>query len=95
MTEAILETKRLQLKAITPTLIHRLFNEKSKEEIISFFGFDEQGFHKYKDMHEKGMETYQLSFLFFLLIEKQTCLLANVVSILGTRNIAEPSFFIR
>lgn len=72
MTEIIIETDRLQLKAITPTFIHHLFNNKSKEEMISFFGFDEQGFEKYKEMHEKGMETYQISFLFFLLISKQT-----------------------
>jgi ribosomal-protein-alanine N-acetyltransferase len=72
MKEIILETERLQLKTITPTLVHDLFNTKTKDEIMNFFGFNEQGFEKYRDMHEKGMETYQLSFLFFLLIEKQT-----------------------
>lgn len=72
MTEIIIETERLKFIRITPTFIHHLFNTKSKEEIKTYFDFDDQGFEKYQDMHEKGMETYQLSFLFFLLVDKQS-----------------------
>ncbi len=72
MNEIILETPRLYLKVITPTLIHHLFNTQTAEEICAFFGLNEQGYQKYKEMHQKGMETYQLSFLFFLLIDKTT-----------------------
>lgn len=65
-------TGRLILKSITPAVINNLFKTKTKEEIISFFGIDEQGYEHYKSMHEQGMETHRLSLFFFLLIDKQT-----------------------
>jgi len=65
-------TPRLILKSITPDLIHELFNTKSKEEIISYFEFDDAAFEHYKDMHEKGMVTHRISSFFFLLIDKET-----------------------
>ena len=61
-------TPRLILKSITPDLIHELFNTKSKEEIINYFGYDD-AFYYYKIMHEKGMETHRISLFFFLLID--------------------------
>ncbi len=67
-----ISTERLILKAVTPLLIHDLFNTKSKEEICRFFGTDEAGYEHFKAMHEGGMETHRLSLLFFLLIDKQT-----------------------
>lgn len=72
MTEIQLETERLYLKAITPQFIHHLFQTKSETEIMSFLGVDDIGFEKYLEMHRGGMETYQLSFCFFLLIEKES-----------------------
>ncbi|MFM2048211.1 MAG: hypothetical protein RI955_759 [Bacteroidota bacterium] len=71
-TEIILSTERLLLKGISPQVIHHLFNNKTKAEIIQFFAFDEAGYLHFKNMHEKGMETYSLSLFFFLLIDKQT-----------------------
>src|SRR6187402_710126 len=72
MTNQIeIATPRLILKSITPALIHELYNTKSKEEIMGFFGFDEVGFEHYKTMHEKGMETHRISLFFFLLIDKE------------------------
>lgn len=65
-------TPRLILKSITPALIHELFNTKSKEEIMDYFGFDENGFAQYKEMHEKGMETHRISIFVFLLIDRET-----------------------
>ena len=65
-------TSRLILQPITPAVIHDLYNTKSKEEIISFFGFDEAGYNHFKNMHEQGMETYRISAFFFLLIDKET-----------------------
>ncbi len=71
MTHQIeITTPRLILKSITPALIHELFNTKTKEELKSYFGFDDDGFEHYKTMHEKGMETHRLSLFLFLLIEK-------------------------
>lgn len=72
MTAIQLETERLYLKAITPQFIHHLFQTKSKPEIMGFLGVDDIGFEKYLEMHKGGMETYQLSLYFFLLIEKKS-----------------------
>lgn len=65
-------TPRLILKSITPALIHELFATKSKEEIKNYFGFDDDSFDHYRDMHEKGMETHRISLFFFLLVNKDT-----------------------
>jgi len=65
-------TPRLILKSITPAIIHELFNTKSKEEIKNYFGFDDNVFEHYKDMHEKGMETHRTSLFFFILINMET-----------------------
>lgn len=67
-----ISTQRLILKSITPSIIHEMYATKTKEEIIQFFGFSEDGYEHYRNMHEKGMETYQLSLFFFLLIHKET-----------------------
>lgn len=73
MTNQIeISTPRLILKSITPAIIHELFNTKSKQEIIDYFGFDEAGFEHHKEMHEKGMETHRISIFVFLLIEKES-----------------------
>jgi [ribosomal protein S5]-alanine N-acetyltransferase len=61
-------TPRLILKSVTPALIHELFETKTKEEIVLFFGADDDGFNHLKTMHEKGMETHRLSHFYFLLI---------------------------
>lgn len=66
-----LRTERLLLKSITPKLIHELYSTKSREEIIRFFGFDDDGYEQFKSMHEKGMETHRISLFFFLLVDKQ------------------------
>jgi [ribosomal protein S5]-alanine N-acetyltransferase len=70
MENYLLSTERLYLKHITPTLVHRLFSSQTKAEIMRFLGVDEQGYEKYKMMYENGMETYQISFQYFLLIHK-------------------------
>lgn len=72
VTRVILETPRLVLKSVTPELIHHVYSTKSKQEVIDFFGFDEQGYQHYKKMHEKGMVTHRLSLLFFAIEIKDT-----------------------
>lgn len=67
-------TERLILRSITPQLIHHLFENKTKDVIMSYFGYDESGFERLKGMHEKGMETDRISLFFFLLIRKDTML---------------------
>lgn len=53
-----------------PDDIHELFNTKSKQEIIDFWGTDEKGYELYRDMHENGMETNRISLFNFLIIDK-------------------------
>ncbi len=73
MSEQVeIHTSRMILKGITPDFIHEIYNTKSKEEIIQYFGFDEQSYEHYKQMHEKGMETHRLSLYLFVLIEKDS-----------------------
>ncbi len=68
----ILNTDRVVLKSINPAFIHAIFDSRSKEEIMNFFGCDEGGYERYKDMHERGMETNRLSLFSFLLVDKAT-----------------------
>lgn len=67
-----METKRLLFKPVTPQLIHELFNTKSKEEIMDFFGFTESSYLTFKNMHEQGMESYRISIFFFVLVDKES-----------------------
>lgn len=72
MIQIEIQTPRLILKSITPTLIHNLFKEKTPDEIKAFFEADEQAYEQLKMMHEKGMETHRISLFYFLLINKHT-----------------------
>ena len=72
MNEIQLETERLRLKMITPNFITQIFKNQTKPEIITLLHLDETGFERYEDMFLNGMETFQLSFLYFFLIEKET-----------------------
>lgn len=67
-----LESKRLVLKPITPAVIKDLFTHRSKESIISFLGTNEEGFKKYQEMMDMGMETNRISFHYFLVVNKTT-----------------------
>ena len=72
MNDIQLETKRLSFKTITPQFITQVFNRHTKAEIIALLDVDEAGFERYQDMFSNGMETFQLSFLYFFLIEKES-----------------------
>lgn len=65
-----LNTPRLLLKSITPAIIHELFQNKSKEELIAFFNMDEAGYERLKEMNEAGMESFRVALFYFLLIDK-------------------------
>jgi [ribosomal protein S5]-alanine N-acetyltransferase len=70
MHTAILTTDRLILKSVTPALIHELFKTKDKEYIQHFLGASDPAYERYRDMHERGMETHRLSLFFFLVVPK-------------------------
>ncbi len=66
-----IHTSRLILKSVTPQLSHQLFEEKTQEEIKQFFEVDEKEFLHLKSMYEGGMETYNISQFYFLLVSKE------------------------
>ena len=68
----IIPTERLLLKGISPHLIHTIFTTDQEADIKAFFGIDDKGYATYKDMHEKGMETYRHSLFYFLVVDKET-----------------------
>jgi [ribosomal protein S5]-alanine N-acetyltransferase len=70
MEEITLETNRLILKSINPKNVHDLFNSFDKETIMNKLGIDEAVFVDYEQMHLKGMETFQISFCYFIISRK-------------------------
>jgi ribosomal-protein-alanine N-acetyltransferase len=72
ITPLVIETERLILQGISPAVIHHLFASQTDEEIKAFFGVDDEGFLFYRNMHEKGMETFRISHFSFLLRIKET-----------------------
>jgi ribosomal-protein-alanine N-acetyltransferase len=72
MHESILDTERLILKSVSPSLIHEIFETKEKNEIKCFFNADETAFAKLQIMHEKGMETFNLSLYYFLIVSRES-----------------------
>lgn len=64
----LLTTERLTMKVVTPTMIHEAFRTMSKEEIMTEFYLDEKGFEHYQLLHEKGMETFRISQIMFIII---------------------------
>ena len=72
MNEVVINTRRLFLKGISPAMIHHIFETKTEDEIKIFFGVDENGYQRFKEMHEKGMEAHRYSLFFFLLVETET-----------------------
>ena len=67
-----LHTKRLDLKAITPKRIHELYDSLDQNALRDFFGFGEAGYEKYLNMHQGGLETYNISLFFFLILDRET-----------------------
>lgn len=65
-----LSTNRMLLKSITPAIINEIFEHKSKDEIMHYFGADEAIYDHLKSMVEQGMEAYRVSSFYFLLIDK-------------------------
>lgn len=66
-----LQTERLILEGVSPTIISEFFRTKSHEEIKHYFGLDVLAFEHYQAMYEQGMETNRISLYFFLLRDKQ------------------------
>jgi [ribosomal protein S5]-alanine N-acetyltransferase len=73
MTFEILETARLKLRKLTPEVFDYIFTNYINEELKSFLGLNaDQELEKERDKHQKGLATYNRSFLYFQLIDKNT-----------------------
>lgn len=70
MEKITIETNRLILSSILPKTVHHLINYYHKETIMNKLGTDEEEYRKYEQMHLKGMETFQISFYYFLINRK-------------------------
>ncbi|MDP2387873.1 MAG: GNAT family protein [Bacteroidota bacterium] len=68
----IIETERLLLRELNPEGYAQLFNSNSDEQIKAFFGFTtEEQLKEEKNRFEKGLTTFNKSFKFFFIAEKQ------------------------
>jgi ribosomal-protein-alanine N-acetyltransferase len=66
-------TDRLLLKAFTPEVYQHAFTTLSEDEIIKFFGHqNHEAFVVEKERFDKGMTTFNKSFLFFQLRDRLT-----------------------
>lgn len=69
----ILKTERLLLRKVTPEVYKHVFQSKSEEEIKSFFNCNgREDFEKERHRFEKGLSTYNRTFLYFQLIDAST-----------------------
>ena len=69
----IMETERLLLRKLNPEIYQYVMTSKNDEELKQYFGFatDEELLTE-KDRFKKGLSTFNKSFLFFYIIEKQS-----------------------
>ena len=66
----IITTERLKLRKITPEVYNYIFENYSAEQIIKFLGIKPEEFAAEKEKLEKGMTTFNKSFLYFQIIDK-------------------------
>lgn len=72
-TQQTLQTNRLTLSAFTPEVYEYAFTQLSQPGIMQLFGHQkEEEFLTEKERYDKGMVTFNKSFLFFQLRDKNT-----------------------
>lgn len=67
-----IETDRLILREITPEVMGFVFKNYTDSGLMVFFNFDEERLATEKDRFEKGLTTFNKSFLYFQLIDKKS-----------------------
>ncbi|MCG2612428.1 GNAT family N-acetyltransferase [Flavobacterium sp. SM15] len=73
MTFDFITTNRYDLLKLTPEVYQYVFTTYNQEELKAFFGVTSKAeFLKEKSKFEKGMTTYNRSFVNFLIIDKST-----------------------
>ena len=69
----IIETERLLLRELNPEAYGKLLASNNDQEIKSFFGFTtEEQLQEEKNRFAKGLTTFNKSFKFFFIVEKQS-----------------------
>ena len=67
----ILETQRLRLRKLTPLVMEQVFTTMDDNSIIDFLGLaDFESLEKEKEKYQKGLQTYNRSFINFQVIDK-------------------------
>ena len=73
MELTILNTKRLLLRKLTPEVYDHIYKTLSNEEQLQFLGLDSlEELKKEQEKHQKGLATYNKTFAYFQLIDKET-----------------------
>lgn len=73
MNFELLETENLTLRKITPDVYAFVFSDYDDTALKSFFGFStDEELDKEKDKFQKGMTTYNRSFVNFQIIDRET-----------------------
>lgn len=73
LTQHTIETERLTLKAFTPEVYHYAFAKLNEAEIKELFGHStDEELAKEKERFEKGLTTFNKTFLYFQIRDKQT-----------------------
>lgn len=68
-----ISTDRLILKKLSPEIYRYVFDNFAEPDLMIFFGFDSwQELSKEKEKFDKGISTYNRSFLNFQIIDKQS-----------------------
>jgi ribosomal-protein-alanine N-acetyltransferase len=72
MVFEVITTERLKLRKLTQEVYDDLFDNYSKENIKFFLGIDsDAGFEKEKEKYEKGLSTFNKSFIIFQLLNRE------------------------
>lgn len=72
MSNAILHTKRLTLRVVTPEVYEEVF-KLSEMDVMKFFGFEtKEELEKEKSRFENGLRMFNKTFRYFQLIETKT-----------------------
>lgn len=73
MQLTVLNTERLSLRKITPEVYDYIYNTLSEEEQLRFLSLVSlEELKKEQEKHKKGLATYNKTFVYFHLIDKET-----------------------
>lgn len=70
-TSHTLYSQRLELRPVTPEIVHQLFTSNNGESAVkAYFQVDNIGYEHLKVRYEQGMQAYRISQFYFLLCDR-------------------------